>query len=89
MISRDWLDGVGAPADQVADLSAQVRERLQYLPAPLKALSVVADGGLGALPQSVSRRVISLPLVGEYARLVRSLTAVAYYDRLEEAQDGT
>lgn len=89
MISRDWLDGVGAPEDQVAALSEQVRDRLQNLPGPLRALSVVADGSLGALPQSLSRRVIGLPVVGEYARLVRSLTAVAYYDRLENAQDGT
>lgn len=88
MISRDWLDRVGASPEDVASIIAEVGDRLRYLPAPLRALSVVADGSLAVLPAAVCRRAIALPGVSEYARLVRSLTAVAYYDRLESAQAG-
>jgi hypothetical protein len=82
-ISRDWLESVGAAADEVQAIQDRVDERLAHLPTHLRALSSAANGTLGLIPAQVSRRMIDLPVVSEYARLVRSLTAVAYFDQTQ------
>lgn len=83
-ISREWLESVGAAEDQMDAVQAQVDERLAQLPSHLRALSSAANGTLGFIPEQVSRRMVGLPVVSEYARLVRSLTAVAYFDQTQD-----
>jgi hypothetical protein len=85
-ISRDWLAGVGASDQQIEAVQADVDERLAQLPAHLKALSSAANGTLGLIPQQVTRRMVDMPVVSEYARLVRSLTAVAYFEQSQGDQ---
>jgi hypothetical protein len=79
-ISRDWLVGVGASEQQIEAVQTDVDERLAQLPAHLRALSNAANGTMGLIPTQVTRRMVDLPVVSEYARLVRSLTAVAYFE---------
>lgn len=79
-MSRQWLGRVGADAD-VADVVAQdVSERLAALPSLLHGGAAVADRMLAVLPDGVAQRLLGLPVIGEYGRLVESLTAVAYFD---------
>lgn len=82
-ISREWLTGVGASDQEIEAVQADVDERLTRLPTHLRALSTAANGTLGFIPTQVTRRMVDLPVVSEYARLVRSLTAVAYFEQSE------
>lgn len=59
---------------------ADVVDRLDDLPSVLRAAATVADRTLAVLPAGVRDRVLRLPAVGEYERMVASLTAVAYFD---------
>lgn len=82
MLSRDWLAAAQAPPEVLAATSRDVRARLDDLPDFLRRGAGVADTLLGLLPPPVLRRAARLPGVGEFARIVESLTAVSYFDTL-------
>ena len=80
-LSRQWLTSVGVPASAQASIVADVEERLLALPSLLRSGSRVADRMLGVLPVSMLAAAVKLPGASEWARMVISLTAVAYFER--------
>lgn len=79
-VSRGWLRAMDAPAQVSEAVSRDVVDRLDAMPTVLRGAFKVIDAGLGVLPAPVRRRAHTLPGVGEYVRVVHSLTAVSYYD---------
>lgn len=75
---------VSAPlSESVCD---DVEARLEAMPSVLRSAFRVIDAGLGVLPGPVRSRAHALPGVGEYIRVVHSLTAVSYYDLITRDQ---
>ena len=79
-MSRLWLTRRGVPAAAQATVVADVEDRLADLPTALRWGASAADQALAVLPARVQRAALRLPGVSEWARMVTSLTAVAYFD---------
>ncbi len=84
-MSRRWLERVGTSAQISDSVRDDVVARLDAMPSVLRSSFRVIDAGLGALPASLQRRAHLLPGIGEYARVVDSLTAVSYFDAMTRA----
>jgi len=82
VLSRDWLAAAQAPPAVRETTCEDVRARLDDLPDFLRRGAAAADSMLGLLPPPVLRKAARLPGVGEFARIVESLTAVSYFDVL-------
>jgi len=80
VLSRDWLGAAQAPPVVREATCEDVRARLDELPDYLRRGAAAADTLLGLLPIPALRAAVRLPGVGEFARIVESLTAVSYFD---------
>lgn len=79
-MSRRWLEHVGTSA-QISDaVCDDVVARLEAMPSVLRSGLRAIGTGLGLLPEAVQRRAHLVPGIGEYVRVVDSLTAVSYFD---------
>jgi hypothetical protein len=65
-----------------AAVRLDVQERIEDLPSAVRLGAELADAALGALPEGLALRLCRLPVASEYARMVESLTAVAYFDAI-------
>ena len=79
-VSRGWLSAIDASTPLTESVCDDVAARLDAMPSVLRSAFRVLDAGLAVLPAPVRRRAHLLPGVGEYVRVVHSLTAVSYYD---------
>lgn len=84
-VSRRWLERMGASAQTSAAVCDDVAARLDAMPSVLRSGFRAIDAGLAALPGAVRSRAHLVPGIGEYVRVVDSLTAVSYFDALTRA----
>lgn len=81
---REWFTCNGADPGLFDVVSRDVTSRLACLPSPLRLPVAIAGTVLAALPTALAERLYAAPGASEYARLVRSLTAVSYFDRVTQ-----
>jgi hypothetical protein len=73
------MPGADAVLPQV---EAEVADRLADLPSVLKQAVSAFEAATSAFPAPVTSGLLRLPILGEYARMIESLTAVSYFDVL-------
>ena len=88
-LSRRWLRGVGAAERHYEPVVRDVQLRLASLPSMLGLALTPVDACLASVPHRMLGTAARVPVASEYARLVESLTAVAYYDLVEREGGAT
>ncbi len=83
-IAARWLQAMPGAQQVSPQVEAEVAERLANLPSVLKQAVAVFETVTSPLPDQVTRGLLRMPVVGEYARMIESLTAVSYFEALTE-----